>query len=262
MALMTLAEAKDNAVSLVWFSSLLLLSRAAYDSSYMREWAATYGDGVVNVVLGSAAFVAFWLFSAIMMVIDATQPAWAQRYKIQPDKHVTGEQTWKGFKIAVRNQFLVSLPMSYVWFNYVLPARGVSPSDPIPPLSTVVRDLAVFLVFEEIMFYYSHRLLHTKPFYAKFHKLHHEFTAPIGVVSIYCTILEMVVSNILPLMTGPTIMGSHITTIAPWFTFAHDWHHEIFNECFGVLGVLDTLHKTNTRFLGKLNLIASKAKKA
>jgi sterol desaturase/sphingolipid hydroxylase (fatty acid hydroxylase superfamily) len=31
----------------------------------------------------------------------------------------------------------------------------------------------------------------------------------------------------------------------------HDWHHETFNENFGVLGVLDTFHNTNTKFLDR-----------
>ena len=35
---------------------------------------------------------------------------------------------------------------------------------------------------------------------------------------------------------------------------AHDWHHETFNECFGVLGVLDTLHNTNTNFMTAMKL--------
>ncbi|OQS01023.1 fatty acid hydroxylase domain-containing protein 2 isoform X4 [Achlya hypogyna] len=266
-------EARDNAMSLAWFSALLFLSRAAFESTYLRSWSAAYGDTIIDAAYGSVSFVVFWLYSGIMMIIDALQPKWAQQYKVQPGKVVSAEQTWKGVKIALRNHLLVSIPMGAIWFSYILPARGVSPSDPLPSMTTVVRDLLVFLVIEECMFYYSHRLLHTKPFYAKFHKLHHEFTAPIGVVSVYCTVLEMIVANVLPLMTGPTLMGSHITTIAPWFTFAvintinthcgydfpwlnsplqHDWHHEIFNECFGVLGILDTLHKTNTRFLAKL----------
>jgi sterol desaturase/sphingolipid hydroxylase (fatty acid hydroxylase superfamily) len=35
----------------------------------------------------------------------------------------------------------------------------------------------------------------------------------------------------------------------------HDWHHETFNENFGVLGVLDTIHCTNTKFLDRFKNI-------
>jgi sterol desaturase/sphingolipid hydroxylase (fatty acid hydroxylase superfamily) len=64
-------------------------------------------------------------------------------------------------------------------------------------------------------------------------------------------------------------MGSHILTTWTWFILAlfttlnahcgyhiplfpspeaHDYHHLKFNNCFGVIGVLDRLHKTDANF--------------
>ena len=75
-----------------------------------------------------------------------------------------------------------------------------------------------------------------------------------------------------PLIVGPTLIGSSSFTVSCWICYAvfttmthhsgyrcrwlpsaepHDWHHETFNECFGVLGVLDSLYGTNSKFIAR-----------
>jgi len=122
---------------------------------------------------------------------------------------------------------------------------------------------------EEIFFYYTHRLLHHPRLYKHIHKTHHEWTAPIGVVSIYAHPFEHVVSNLLPPLLGPLLCGSHIATAWLWYALAlgsttiahcgyhfpffpspeaHDFHHLKFTQNYGVLGVLDRLHGTDSIF--------------
>lgn len=81
--------------------------------------------------------------------------------------------------------------------------------------------------------------------------------------------LEHVFSNILPPFLGTLICGSHISTSWLWFAIAelstlnahsgyhfpffpspeaHDFHHLKFNYNFGMLGILDRFHKTDTLF--------------
>jgi hypothetical protein len=40
----------------------------------------------------------------------------------------------------------------------------------------------------------------------------------------------------------------------------HDWHHETVTECYGVLGLLDTLLHTNSHFLSLQKPQTSEAK--
>lgn len=68
---------------------------------------------------------------------------------------------------------------------------------------------------------------------------------------------------------GPLIMSSHVAVMGLWFTLAvvntvtvhsgyhfpglvspesHDFHHQKFTECYGVLGILDYLHGTDRLF--------------
>jgi len=91
------------------------------------------------------------------------------------------------------------------------------------------------------------RLLHHPYLYRRVHKMHHEWTAPIGVTSIYAHPIEHVFSNMLPPVLGPLLMGSHFATALLFFVLAlvsttishcgyhfpflpspeaHDFHHQ------------------------------------
>ena len=50
----------------------------------------------------------------------------------------------------------------------------------------------------EGVFYYSHRLLHAKPFYARINKTHHEWKAPTAIAAAYAHPIEHLLSNVLP----------------------------------------------------------------
>ena len=70
------------------------------------------------------------------------------------------------------------------------------------------------------MFFVYCRLFHHPSIYRHIHKIHHEWTAPIGIVSIYAHPLEHLIANVLPVAMGPIVMGSHIATSWMWFTMA------------------------------------------
>jgi len=140
---------------------------------------------------------------------------------------------------------------------------------PLPSFKSFLVQMASCILLEEILFYYSHRILHIPFVYRLFHKKHHQWTAPISVAAVYCTPVEHVFSNMLPILTGPLIIGAHSAVTFVWITMAilntihvhsgyhipflpspqsHDWHHYRFNENFGVLGLMDYLHGTDTAF--------------
>ncbi|NXF29350.1 FXDC2 protein, partial [Nyctibius bracteatus] len=227
-----------------------------------------------TIFLFGAALVpalAFWCFNGILMVADVTgKPTFITRYRIQLGKNdpVDTKKLRQAIYTALCNQFCVSLPMLVPMF-YIMKWWGNTFSKELPTFHWFLVELSVFTIIEEILFYYTHRLVHLPLLYKHIHKKHHEWTAPIGVVSIYAHPVEHLLSNTLPVMAGPMIMGSHIVSIAAWFSLAlvitsishcgyhlpflpspefHDFHHLKFNQCYGVLGVLDYLHGTDTVF--------------
>ncbi|XP_059149558.1 fatty acid hydroxylase domain-containing protein 2-like [Physella acuta] len=225
-------------------------------------------------VVGSFVFTfcVFWLSNLFLIVLDLTgKPSYFLKYKIQKDKNcpLNPSDLKRAVKVALFNQTVVGIP--FLYFIYVtMTWRGCSTSaDDLPSPSQILVHLIAFVLVEEIGFYYSHRLLHHPRLYKHIHKKHHEWTAPVGVVSIYAHPVEHIFANLLPPGLGPILMGSHLSTAWLFWGIAivsttvdhggyrfpiflspdfHDFHHFKFNVNYGVLGILDRLHGTDLLF--------------
>jgi len=245
---------------------------------WQRQWEILYlmfnGNELLLTVGASwiFTFVVFWALNAFLILLDLTGwPSFLLNYKIQPDKNTPLKKSdlLRAVKVVLYNQTVVSIPLLYC-FYLAMQWRGCPVSSShLPTFQWAVVELAVFSLVEEFCFYYSHRLLHHPRIYKYVHKMHHEWTASIGIIGIYCHPLEHVLSNLFPVVFGPILMGSHLATTWLFFAIAlfsttvahsgyhfpflpspeaHDFHHLKFTQNFGVLGVLDRLHGTDTQF--------------
>jgi len=193
------------------------------------------------------------------------------RYKIQETKNtpVKYDDILVCILQALINQCFVTLPsIAFSYFLFLYRGSNLDYTT-FPSLSRFILDLASFLIVEEILFYHFHRLMHTSFFYSRIHKRHHQFTAPISLSALYSHPIEHALINLLPVLSGPILMASHIWTTWIWVvlvmtnailvhsgyhlpflisTRLHDFHHAQFNSNFGVLGVLDYLYGTDVDF--------------
>jgi sterol desaturase/sphingolipid hydroxylase (fatty acid hydroxylase superfamily) len=231
------------------------------------------GDEFYLTFLGSflVPFLVYWCVGGFYCFVDLTgRPKFLLRYKIQDNTQypIPIPKLWKVVKQVLINQILVGFPFIYV-ASRIMKYRGYDWGPKLPTFQWVIFELSICILLEELMFYYSHRFLHHPKVYKYIHKRHHEWTAPIAITAVYSHPIEHILSNYMPVVLGPLVLGSHVATSWLWFSIAilstlnahsgyhlpffpspeaHDFHHLKFNQNFGVLGVLDRLHGTDSMF--------------
>jgi len=217
-------------------------------NTYSEKTLFVYGSSVLQIGF-------FWSYCLIFYIFDSIQ--YFNKYKVQSKYSSISSSFNSIIKLVLFNQLITPF-IAFLLFNfYSFPS--------IPDIYTIIIDIIMFIFIIEILFYYSHRLLHIPYLYKKIHSIHHKYTAPNALISLYAHPIEYIISNILPVMIGPLLCKSHIITIWIWILISlfnamtvhsgykiffipnstkHDYHHKLFKCNFGVLNVLDYLHGT------------------
>ncbi|KAJ3267061.1 Chromosome 5 4 [Chytriomyces hyalinus] len=206
-----------------------------------------------------------WIMYAAFFVIDMSQkPASITNTKVQPAVPVTYAMYQKALPRVLFNSVILNACLAYA--GSFSPLQLKVSVDEFPSTAIFLRDIAGCGLITEFGFYGAHYLFHHPSIYKHFHKIHHEFTAPMAIASTYAHPLEHVVANVLPIAVGPFILRSHILVafcftimgiintacvhsgyLVPGFepSLAHDYHHMKFNFCYGTsLGICDWLFGT------------------
>lgn len=211
----------------------------------------------------------FWLIGSLYTILDLTHwPNCLFQYKTQ-DKNVTVGEVLRTAKLSLFNQLTTQF-LTSIGYHFLIEWRGMDNSPLVPPVATILTHLLVFAFIQETSFYYLHRLLHQGRFYRSIHKIHHYWQAPIAIAAIYCHPIEHFLANLLPVLLGPLVMGSHRSIISIWLIIVHivtlndhsgyhfplmpspefhDYHHLKFNQNFGRMGILDYFHGTSDNYL-------------
>jgi fatty acid hydroxylase domain-containing protein 2 len=224
----------------------------------------------------TSAFIlgVFWIAMLAFLYLDLTQSL--QQYKIHPGKSekLGTRRLLEVLFTVLFNQAFISITFSSGAYWLSMLSIGTQDMRAVPSFTILIRDLLIAHTLFDVGFYILHRAMHTKYFYKRIHKIHHEWKAPIGLVAIYAHPTEHLITNLLPPMLGPVTMTSNVCTLWIWFATVaistvsdhsgyhlpflkspefHDHHHVTFTECFGSCGIMDFIFGTDKRFRRSIN---------
>lgn len=124
--------------------------------------------------------------------------------------------------------------------------------------------IVICTAVNEVLMYTGHRFLHTKTGYP-YHKKHHRLKTVVPIGSIYCSVVEHLGLNLMPLFLGPLLCQSSRGFSYAWLiigirktiydhsnaTYAsmpgemkHTIHHKVFSANFATTSLLDRLFNT------------------
>ncbi|KAG5401691.1 hypothetical protein IGI04_016298 [Brassica rapa subsp. trilocularis] len=134
-------------------------------------------------------------------------------YKIQT-KHNTPEAQGKCIAWLLFYHSCVNFPL--MLFSYrVFKFMGMRSSFPLPSWKVVSAQILFFFIIEDFVFYWGHRILHTKWLYKNVHSVHHEYATPFGLTSEYAHPAEILFLGFATFI-GPALTGPHLITLWLW----------------------------------------------
>jgi sterol desaturase/sphingolipid hydroxylase (fatty acid hydroxylase superfamily) len=126
----------------------------------------------------------FWLPSTIYILLPYVLPNFAARMKLQKqEKQPTMAEIRECVTVVLRNQALLTAS-HFIMLSLGLPSPFRFDAE-LPSWTAMKRDLFICVIGREVLFYYIHCALHLPSLYAKIHKKHHRFTAPVALAAQY-----------------------------------------------------------------------------
>ncbi|PWA72455.1 sterol-4alpha-methyl oxidase 1-1 [Artemisia annua] len=159
-------------------------------------------------------FLVFTLVPLFYIFTEVLFGRFVKGYKIQPKVKYSFGDNFKCYFDVMKVFVLVVGPLQLVSYPSVK-MIGIRTSLPLPSLMEITSQLFVYFLVEDYTNYWIHRFLHGKWGYENIHKVHHEYSAPIGYAAPYAHWAEVLILGI-PSFLGPAMVPGHMITFWLW----------------------------------------------
>lgn len=187
---------------------------------------------MLNVTLGLLSyFIVYWILKDHLPYDPASK-------NIKPSQPVE--------YVVMRNMIIFFITGPIIWYMFPDCSEYF-------PSSAFLRFL-LCIIFADISFYFTHRLMHTKFFY-RWHKQHHQFNIAYPIVALYASPVEAIICDALSVGLGPALLKLTVLELQAWMIFMavhslilhsslnyggdHVVHHKKFGYNYGLFCIVD-----------------------
>ncbi|GMH83181.1 hypothetical protein TrVE_jg3750 [Triparma verrucosa] len=143
---------------------------------------------------------------------------WFQDYKLERKPYQKAKPALVK-KMAVEafiGQAVTGPIAAYFLYPLFLHFGMLSLDAPLPSAVDMFKTFVIGHVFNDVGFYWTHRIAHMKSIYKYVHKQHHEFAGTIGFAAEYANPLEVIISNQIPTVGGVLFFATHPLCVWVW----------------------------------------------
>ncbi|XP_078445529.1 very-long-chain aldehyde decarbonylase GL1-10-like [Wolffia australiana] len=191
------------------------LGRALTTMESVWFWySARMPDWVLYMHIYFLLNVVFTLAPLPLVLLELNSFKLIQEYKIQPKIRLRPSDFLRCYVRVVKLLFFAIIPVQLASFP-AIKFMGIRTSLPLPSLWEACSQLLVYFLVDDYVNYWLHRMLHSKWLYENIHRVHHEFTAPIGFAAPYAHWAEVLIVGS-PSLIGPALAPGHMVTLWAW----------------------------------------------
>ncbi|CAF1372303.1 unnamed protein product [Adineta steineri] len=160
----------------------------------------------------------FWFCNGFLLFIELFDIPIIDQYRIQKHKKKVRFQP-DIVHLIIRDtiyhqiSLFLLIPALYYIFEYFghIDIQGIRPS-----WSTILFQLTLFMLSEDTIFFWTHRLFHTRWLYKHIHKKHHVYKQPTGLTAVLNDPFDDVQIQFASWFMPIFIQETHIFTVCIW----------------------------------------------